>query len=961
MEVSHKSAPPSVKRWQLDGTDHGPPHLRSGALLSSWTPLNHKQSNRKLFEERVNLVLHWFDLWTDVQRKHLLHSLLTRSTKSQLKYCRDLLTGTVPVTRADFAVLLPRFLTLYVMSHLSPLDLCRAAQVSWQWRVLAEQDCLWIGRCVRRGWFLPYTPREKEFGAWKNHYVTCVSSMNLPPPREASIPYGGLDQPQSRRWTEEEEERRTERRIREKTREKLQEMKRLAMRSRGPWGSNPKANRARGGSKQTERTGLGITFGSLPSLSWPPRTTVSSILGLNLDREPAHSLDREPAQGLDRVQASSVSRFSQPDRASSCDYPPPALLMLLSNKIPAYELVLSGLKAGVIVVLYDCRGTLSALLSRVERATLGKQIQRIGILAPGGTEEIRLLNESTVLTPDHREFWEKLAGRVAPTEEGGGMDVFCPLAASASGVTLIRALSALTGLEVRAPVGLDTGSFQSILGEWSDAELSEQHQQQGGPAGAPARLYVWDAALQGWCRQALWMEEALRELRSSLEPRLWPLASLQARGRALGFCLWERISLDKLDVSKELGDALTEGLTALCGQEEETRPVEFLASFLMKWSQNKEEGDNNDPDKPQNAAGDEASSAKLISGLYGSVPELPQTALDWRGEVVRELHKSERDYLGRLSALLKVYHEPIKAALDSNRAILSYADIQIIFSPVAQILNLNRTFEADLVTRLEQWSADQCVGDVFLKLSSKLRVYSNYLNNYATALKTVDKCRDTKPKFRAFLKMADRTLATQMLSLQELLLSPVWRIQEYVTLLQALSLHTPPHHPDRAHLRSALDTMSQFRRSEADRLIEETQQQIQGCPSLREGNRQLIITQDVELLRSPDEQVPDCLRTYERVSDVGLFLFSDALVVTLKNTRHTPFTLSHRSTHTFLASVALTCLTVREIVHSQYVRHAFVLEGPVRSWACSTDRGEDKAEFLSALRAAISSALTEHE
>lgn len=55
------------------------------------------------------------------------------------RYCRDLLIKTVPVTQVDFTSVLPRFLSLYVMSFLSPCDLCSAAQVSWHWRVLAEQ------------------------------------------------------------------------------------------------------------------------------------------------------------------------------------------------------------------------------------------------------------------------------------------------------------------------------------------------------------------------------------------------------------------------------------------------------------------------------------------------------------------------------------------------------------------------------------------------------------------------------------------------------------------------------------------------------------------------------------------------------------------------------------------------------------------------------------------------------
>lgn len=38
--------------------------------------------------------------------------------------------------------------------------------------------------------------------------------------------------------------------------------------------------------------------------------------------------------------------------------------------------------------------------------------------------------------------------------------------------------------------------------------------------------------------------------------------------------------------------------------------------------------------------------------------------------------------------------------------------------------------------------------------------------------------------------------------------------------------------------------------------------------------------------------------------------------------------------------------------------HAFVLGAPGRTWVCATERGEDRDHFLSALRAAMSSALT---
>lgn len=39
----------------------------------------------------------------------------------------------------------------------------------------------------------------------------------------------------------------------------------------------------------------------------------------------------------------------------------------------------------------------------------------------------------------------------------------------------------------------------------------------------------------------------------------------------------------------------------------------------------------------------------------------------------------------------------------------------------------------------------------------------------------------------------------------------MWRMQEYVTLLQGLTAHTHPGHPDHTHLSSALGTLLRFR------------------------------------------------------------------------------------------------------------------------------------------------------
>lgn len=73
-----------------------------------------------------------------------------------------------------------------------------------------------------------------------------------------------------------------------------------------------------------------------------------------------------------------------------------------------------------------------------------------------------------------------------------------------------------------------------VLSEWSRSSVCAAKPPNHPPA-APPSQYVCESVLQGWCREAEWMEEALVELRRSLGPRLQQV-SLQARGRALGGC-----------------------------------------------------------------------------------------------------------------------------------------------------------------------------------------------------------------------------------------------------------------------------------------------------------------------------------------------------------------------------------------------------------------------------------------
>lgn len=93
-----------------------------------------------------------------------------------------------------------------------------------------------------------------------------------------------------------------------------------------------------------------------------------------------------------------------------------------------------------------------------------------------------------------------------------------------------------------------------VLSEWSDGTVRADSKLSNQQPAALAHQYVCESILQGWCRQAQWMEDALVDLRGCLGPQLQHV-SLVARGRALGgfhTCLNAHTSVNALSYIKSL-------------------------------------------------------------------------------------------------------------------------------------------------------------------------------------------------------------------------------------------------------------------------------------------------------------------------------------------------------------------------------------------------------------------------
>ncbi|RNA40424.1 F-box only 16 [Brachionus plicatilis] len=183
VSVSHKSLKKTIHDNNLV-----PYENERSTLYSTWTPLSDEKSNQKLFEERKQLFLKWFETWNDGQRRQAIVEMLMACKPKQLFATREALDKISPVYHIDFTRILPRVICLYIFSFLDPRSLSRCAQVCWYWKMLAESDQLWMPKCLRFGWNLNYIPNSFESGIWKQFYIENIKALQYVPVKKPSSP-----------------------------------------------------------------------------------------------------------------------------------------------------------------------------------------------------------------------------------------------------------------------------------------------------------------------------------------------------------------------------------------------------------------------------------------------------------------------------------------------------------------------------------------------------------------------------------------------------------------------------------------------------------------------------------------------------------------------------------------------------------------------------------------------------
>nr|XP_028566846.1 LOW QUALITY PROTEIN: breakpoint cluster region protein [Podarcis muralis] len=207
-------------------------------------------------------------------------------------------------------------------------------------------------------------------------------------------------------------------------------------------------------------------------------------------------------------------------------------------------------------------------------------------------------------------------------------------------------------------------------------------------------------------------------------------------------------------------------------------------------------------------------SSGSLESTKSSEPDL-EKGLEMRKWVLSGILASEETYLGHLEALL-LPMKPLKAAATTSQPVLTSQQIETIFFKVPELYEIHKDFYDGLFPRVQQWSHQQRVGDLFQKLASQLGVYRAFVDNYEVAMETAEKCCQANAQFAEISEnlkarsTKDSKEQTTKNSLETLLYKPVDRVTRSTLVLHDLLKHTPSSHPDYPLLQDALRISQNF-------------------------------------------------------------------------------------------------------------------------------------------------------
>ncbi|KAG0034410.1 hypothetical protein BGZ81_004891 [Podila clonocystis] len=238
---------------------------------------------------------------------------------------------------------------------------------------------------------------------------------------------------------------------------------------------------------------------------------------------------------------------------------------------------------------------------------------------------------------------------------------------------------------------------------------------------------------------------------------------------------------------------------------------------------------------------------------------------------------------------------------------------------------------------------DWCVGDIFIEIAPFLKMYSNYVKTYTSALTHINDCMNRSDRFTEFVKVTSRKPECKNLDFQSYLMLPVQRIPRYRMLLEGLLRHTPEDHPDHRKLQTAFQSMEQTANfvNETIRQHEMFGEMVNLQSKITGLNERLIVPGRALLKRGNVWKI--CRRN---VQQRLIILFSDCILWTSPSINPLDETL------TFHRKVELENCTVIGVDGSDPAKNAFQIMSPDKSSQVYVETLREKEAWMEAIRKA---------
>uniref|UniRef100_A0A914BVR0 F-box domain-containing protein n=1 Tax=Acrobeloides nanus TaxID=290746 RepID=A0A914BVR0_9BILA len=120
---------------------------------------------------KLNEWLDTFKVMSSSQQYDALNELISTCSLPHIRFMRAVIE---PLLRRDFISLLPKEISLYILSFLSPSDLSNAAQICHYWKKLAEDTKLWKQKCQNLGLKEMFPPSFRRYGGWESSPLPTV-------------------------------------------------------------------------------------------------------------------------------------------------------------------------------------------------------------------------------------------------------------------------------------------------------------------------------------------------------------------------------------------------------------------------------------------------------------------------------------------------------------------------------------------------------------------------------------------------------------------------------------------------------------------------------------------------------------------------------------------------------------------------------------------------------------------